>query len=194
MSYTIYASFLDPVDGKKAAGALLDHGVLKDDLSLVVSEFYLQNNPRYWDSEGEVSIDGSPKTGITTTTVGDAGVGAAKGAGIGLALGILGALAALTIPGFGLVIGGGALATAIGSAAATTAAGAVAGGVTGYLKDQGVAEEHAATFEKALTEGGAMIAVQCPSGEVGKDEIETMLSKYGAVNALSFDGQVALHS
>ncbi len=47
------------------------------------------------------------------------------------------------MPGVGLVVGGGALALAIGGALGTTAAGAVAGGMAGYLKDQGVSETDA---------------------------------------------------
>jgi uncharacterized membrane protein len=37
MGNTIYASFADPAMAERAAGALLDHGVRKDDLSIVVS-------------------------------------------------------------------------------------------------------------------------------------------------------------
>src|SRR5205085_9990716 len=108
-------------------------------------EFAAGNEGRVTDEykdeyEEEKDNDLSAKTGLSTTTPADAGVGAAKGAGIGLGVGVLAALASIFVPGFGLVAGGGALATAIAGAVGTTAAGAIAGGVHGYLKDQGVPE------------------------------------------------------
>lgn len=87
---------------------------------------------------GQGSTDMAAKHGISTTTPEDAGSGAVKGAGIGLGLGAVAAIASLLVPGIGLVTGAGALATALGGAALTAGAGAIAGGVTGYLKDQGV--------------------------------------------------------
>ncbi len=86
------------------------------------------------------------------------------------------------IPGIGLVVGGGALATAIGAAAGATAAGAVAGGAYGYLKDQGMPEAAARSYSQNLEQGGAIIAVQVPSGNVDQATIESVLSKYGATN------------
>ena len=38
MPQTIYASFADPANAEKAAGALLDYGVRKEDLSVVANE------------------------------------------------------------------------------------------------------------------------------------------------------------
>jgi len=94
--------------------------------------------------------------GIRTPTTGDAASGAVKGAGVWLGVGAaaalasllvpgvvdlfikslarFGVLASLLVPGVGLVMGGGALASAIAGAAGAVAAGAVAGGVTGQLK------------------------------------------------------------
>ena len=108
------------------------------------------------------------KTGLSTTTPRDARVGATKGAGIGLGVGVLAGLASLFIPGIGLVLGGGALAAAIGAAVGTTVAGAVAGGVYGYLKDQGVPEAAATAFTQTLEQGGAILTVHVPSGNVDR--------------------------
>jgi hypothetical protein len=257
MASTIYASFNDVDQAEKAAGALLDHGVLKEDLSLVASGTNRQvqeqeiNNPlpvsaRYapatgvqgvgtvptypvgvsptaYQDEGTIGtsstsgrFDTTPynasvtspygtnavpdgtadidntqansvaKSGITTTTAEDAGVGAVKGTGIGLGLGILAGLAALTVPGVGLVLGGGALAAAVGAAASTTVAGAAVGGVVGYLKDQGIAETDAVRYQQAIGMGGALLAVSLPSNNIGLDEAEQVLNKYGATDISSY--------
>jgi hypothetical protein len=124
----------------------------------------------------------SAKTGISVTMAADAASGAATGAGWGLGAGVIAGLACLAIPGVGWVIGGGALATAIGAAAGTTVAGAIAGGVLGYLKDQGVPDHVAADHQSNLLAGGAVIAVTTPSGQVDTAMAESILHKYGATS------------
>jgi len=133
------------------------------------------------------------KQGISTTTPGDAAAGAAKGAGIGLGVGILAALASIIVPGFGLVAGGGALATAIAGAAGTTAAGAIAGGVHGYLKDQGVPDQVAVDYDHAVKNGGALLAVTVPSNNVDEATCREILAKYQAsnVNTYGYDRMAA---
>jgi hypothetical protein len=137
---------------------------------------------QFRDTDNTDNTERAGKAGLSTTTPQDAGAGAAKGAGIGLGVGVLAALASMFIPGIGLVIGGGALATAIGGAVGTTVAGAVSGGVLGYLKDQGMSEPVATNYAHALEQGGAILAVTVPSGDVDQATIESVLSKYGATN------------
>ena len=119
------------------------------------------------------------KEGITTTTPQDAAAGAAVGSGVGLVAGLLAAAAALTIPGFGLVLGGGVLAAAFGATAATAAAGAAVGGVTGYLRDMGMPEHAAASVHDRLTEGDYLLTAQVDPTRY--DEITQLLQKYNAV-------------
>src|SRR6185369_2999416 len=126
---TIYASFADASLAEKAAGALLDFGLRAEDLSIVSSRTDDQEmDERFDDRElgrntadeykpKQDSTEHAAKSGISTTTPGDAASGASKGAGIGLGVGIAAALASIFIPGFGLVAGGGALATAIAGGA-----------------------------------------------------------------------------
>lgn len=166
----LYASFADYKMAEKAVGALMDHGVKKEDVSLVT------NNADGKDHESHA------ESGVTTTTGADAAAGAAKGAGVGLAVGALGALASLLIPGFGLVLGGGALATALATGAGTVAAGAVTGGVTGFLKDQGMDAAAAQDYEDAVKRGGALVELNVPSGDVGQVQAEEILAKYAATN------------
>jgi hypothetical protein len=251
MARTIYASFTDISDAERAAGALLDHGVRTEDLSLVsarhdhdtpeaagmpyddyaatsdvssesntgvnrVTADYdddgvnrgvttdLENaNYTRGSSTGGMDLSGdiprdpddvddlSAKSGISTTTGADAAAGAAKGAGVGLGVGAVAALASLFVPGFGLVVGSGALATAIGGMAATTAAGAVAGGVTGYLKDQGVDEESAQVYDGAVRNGGAVLAITVPSGDCDEATAGEVIAKYGGSNVNTFDTPMA---
>lgn len=130
--------------------------------------------------------DLAAKHGLSTTTPADAGAGAVKGTEIGLGVGILAGLASLLVPGVGLVLGGGALATALGGAALTAGAGAVAGGVTGYLKEQGVPGDAIEHYQGAVEHGGAILSINLPSGEVDQTAAEQVLSKYGASNVNAY--------
>lgn len=133
--------------------------------------------------------DRAAKSGMTTTTPHDAAVGAAKGLGYGVGLGTLAAIAAVTIPGFGLVLGGGALGMALASIAGSAGAGVITGGLVGYLKDQGVPEGEAGAFHECCDDGGAILGVTVRD-DVAKDEIERIATKYGATRVGKF-GYVA---
>lgn len=119
-------------------------------------------------------------SGITVTTGQDAAAGAAVGTGIGLVAGLIAAAAAITIPGFGLVLAGGALAAAAAATVATTAAGAVAGGITGYLRDMGMPEHAVINATDRLMEGDYLIAITAET--TNYDSIKKTLVKYNAVS------------
>ena len=143
-----------------------------------------QGGPDSPASQGDTAT--AAKHGISTTTPEDAGEGAVKGTGIGIGVGILASLAALTIPGVGLVLGGGALAAALGATALTAGAGAIAGGATGYLKDQGVPHEAAERYHGTVAGGGAVLSINIPSGDVDQATAEAVLSKYGAADVNAY--------
>ena len=143
-----------------------------------------QGGPDSAVSQGDTAT--AAKRGISTTTPEDAGEGAVKGTGIGLGVGILASLAALTIPGIGLVLGGGALAAALGATALTAGAGAIAGGATGFLKDQGVPHEAADRYHGMVAGGGAVLSINIPSGDVDQATAEAILSKYGAADVNAY--------
>ena len=196
MSETLYATFSDASLAEKAVGALLDQGAREEDIS-VISKDRGDNSTQnatietQGDHHTENATNGdhaeqAGKHGLSTTTPEDAKAGAAKGAGIGLGLGVAVAIASLIVPGFGLVIGGGALATAIAGAAGATAAGAVAGGVTGYLRDQGVPDEVAKDYHLSYENGSAMLSVHVPSGKLSAIEVTNLLSKYQATNVNTY--------
>lgn len=176
MRETIYATFVDAETATKVAGSLLDRGVKPEDLSILVKDQVMRTDERPMDAN---DVRTTAETGLSTTTPEDAASGAMKGAGIGLGVGVLAALAAVMVPGFGMVLGGGALATALGGVAGAGAAGAVAGAVTGYLKDQGIDDVSVERISKSLESGGALVSVSTPSGEVTTGDIEAVFQKYG---------------
>lgn len=142
------------------------------------------------EDDGETSMadpETSAKQGISTTTPADAGAGAIKGTGVGLGVGALAALASMFIPGVGLVVGGGALAAALGAMAATAGAGAAAGAVYGYLKDQGMDEPVAKAYDRVVSEGGVLMGVSVPSGNLNEGEVRLILEKYGAAGINAFE-------
>lgn len=176
MRETIYATFVDADTATKVVGSLLDRGVRPEDLSILVKDGTVRTDERPMDAN---DVRTAAETGISTTTAGDATSGAVKGVGIGLGVGVLAALAAVMVPGFGMVLGGGALATALGGVAGAGAAGAVAGAVTGYLKDQGIDDASVEQISKTIESGGALVSVSTPSGEVTTGDIEAVFQKYG---------------
>ena len=90
-----------------------------------------------------------------------AGEMAASGAGTGVVLGgIIGAGAALLIPGIGPVVSGGLLATALAGAATGAVAGGVAGGVSGALVGLGIPEVEANYYGEQFKEGRTLMTVR----------------------------------
>ncbi len=188
---TLYASFVDASAAERAAGALLDRGAIAEDLSIVANEAYhsvrsINSNAKALDAED------SAKGGLSTTTAGDAVTGATKGAAVGLGVGAAAVLASIFIPGLGLIIGGGALAMALAGGAATVVAGAAAGGVVGYLVDQGVPMEMASHYSSQFAQGGAILAIAIPTGDLPTGEIEAILMKYRATNVATYNSAKVL--
>jgi hypothetical protein len=173
MKVSLYAKFQDAAQAERALAALVDHGADVADMTALFPEGYQKSDSNKTAAEQAVS-------GVTTTTGGDAAVGAGKGAAIGLGVGALAALTSLFIPGFGLVTGGSALVTALAGLAGATAGGAVAGGVAGYLQDQGVPARIALDAEEALKNGRAVLGIDTPTGKLGEFEVLEIVSKYHA--------------
>ena len=86
---------------------------------------------------------------------------AASGAGTGVVLGgIIGAAAALLIPGVGPVVSGGLLATALAGGATGAVAGGVAGGISGALLGLGVPEVEAKYYDEQVRDGRTLMTVR----------------------------------
>lgn len=182
---TLYASYTDASSAERAAGALLDQGAASVDISIVAATASQTNIADMSDSKAIRAEEGA-KTGLSTTTSNDAAIGAAKGAGIGVGVATLAVLSSMLVPGLGLVIGGGALAIALAGGAATVVAGGIAGGVYGYLRDQGIPEEEATEYNSHFLRGGAILEVCVPTGSLTSGQVEGILSKYGARNVAAF--------
>jgi hypothetical protein len=115
--------------------------------------------------------------------------GALAGAGVG---GLLGAAAALLIPGIGPVVAGGIIATAIGGATV----GAAAGGVLGALVEMGIPDEEAEYYEQEFQSGRTVLTVHAP-GRVDealrimrangaterRTNVDTSIEERGSINA-----------
>ncbi|HEY3081924.1 MAG TPA: hypothetical protein VGM69_18695 [Chloroflexota bacterium] len=99
-----------------------------------------------------------------------AGEGLATGAVIG---GLVGAAAALLIPGIGPVVAGGVLASVLGGAAV----GAAAGGILGALVGMGIPEQEASYYESEFQAGRVLVTVGC-DGRCA--EAREVLRRFGA--------------
>jgi hypothetical protein len=223
---TVYALFESESDTERAIGALIDHGINRDDIGVIARKPGSRHEEpaeyvRIPDQESSDMGDpvasyiavpgmsmpptgipttyapirttatvqthsGAPedieavgKAGLTTTTTDDAIAGAAVGGGIGLVAGVLASAIALTVPGIGIILAGGALAAALGATAATAAAGAVAGGVAGYLQDMGMTEQAASGIASRIGEGDYLLSVRVDTTRLA--EVEQLLIKYNAV-------------
>jgi hypothetical protein len=99
--------------------------------------------------------------GKTHTEGNKSGKMAASGAGTGVVLGgIIGAAAALLIPGIGPVVSGGLLATALAGGATGAVAGAVAGGISGALVGLGIPETEAKFYDQQVRDGRTLMTVR----------------------------------
>lgn len=169
---TTFFSFDLTENAERFVAAVIDNGAAAGDISVIAY-------PGVLDKDG-AEIAKTAESGISTTTPQDAGMGAAAGATVGLGVGALAGLASLFIPGFGLVVGGGALATAIAGAAATVGAGAVAGGITGYLRDLGVEGDVPEDFENDYKGGKIIVGVSYREDGIDSETLYTLGRKYHA--------------
>jgi hypothetical protein len=95
-------------------------------------------------------------------------------------------LDALVVPGFGLVIGGGALATAAldfinpnGQHDPNS--------LVGHLRDEGVPGDRAKALCEAFRNGGAVVAIEIVPGEAKEERVEETTGRHGGQNVGLFD-------
>ena len=176
-NYT-YASFNDYDIVIQAVAALLDHGIEKDRIVLMLRDEHNRMKSLDPDPLMEQALHG-----LTVTTANDAKEGAAKGTGIGLGVGVLAGLVSIIVPGAGLVVAGGALATAAAGVLGSGAAGAIAGAVTGYLVDQGADEDTIDEVVSRLENGGIVVGVDTLDTPT-RHLVHSILTKYEDVEIL----------
>jgi len=101
------------------------------------------------------------ESGKTHAEGNKAGSMAASGAGTGVVLGgLIGAGAALLIPGIGPIVSGGLLATALAGGVTGAVTGAVAGGVAGALVGLGIPEVEAKYYDQQFRDGRTLMTVR----------------------------------
>ena len=99
--------------------------------------------------------------GKTHTEGNKAGEMAASGAGTGVVLGgLIGAGAALLIPGIGPVVSGGLLASALAGGATGAVVGGVSGGIAGALVGLGIPQEEAKFYDEQVRDGRTLMTVR----------------------------------
>jgi hypothetical protein len=161
----------------RAVSDLISGGFSRSEISLLSSNAKKEYDP-YFDTEGRYvgtdkvvnsDIDSTERDMVGTNRyAGDVAPidetvttseGAAKGAGIGAALGGLGGvlmgLGLLAIPGVGPALAAGALVSGLVGAGI----GGVAGGVTGALANAGVPAEDAEYYTEGVRRGGHLVVV-----------------------------------
>lgn len=115
-----------------------------------------------------------------------AGAGGAAGAGVGAVVGGAAAgLAALAIPGVGPLLAIGPIAGAIAAALGGALAGAGVGVLAGSFSGLGVPTAEAEQYEKAVQEGGSVVAVKVPLDQ-HVEPIQDALKQQGAKEVTSF--------
>lgn len=172
MSERVTALFPTRDDAERAAAALMDHGVSREEISL------LARGP----IRGPVPDPADPKA-FTYTSDADVAAGAATGAGVGGVVGLLATAAALVVPGVGPVVAAGTLAAALATGTAIGGlAGGLAGGVYGALRDLGMGESEAQRFERGVEAGLTLVSAHTPA--LTTAEIQAEFTKYNASDIL----------
>ncbi len=130
----------------------------------------------------DINAGGTVTDAVGTKDGSGAAVGAVTGGVVGT---LLGAAAALLIPGVGPVLAGGILATSLGYAAAGVAVGGLLGAMTGA----GLTEEEAKYYEKEFNSGRAIVTVRAGVNDAGAVMI---LRKHGGYDMQTRTGAGAL--
>jgi len=95
-------------------------------------------------------------------------------------------LETIIIPGFGYVIGGGALATEALDFSGNDEAVAI-GSLLSHLRSEGVPRWAAERYTRALVEGGSILAVNITPGELDEQAVEAIFEANGAEHTTLYD-------
>ena len=137
---TLVAVFEDRLEAERALDELEQVGFTADEIGYAIRGSDAIHGGMITDAQGAKDKRGAL-------------AGMATGAGLGA---VLGAAAAMLVPGIGPVIAGGVLTMAFGGAIAGTAIGGIFGAMTGL----GVSEEEARFYEQEFSSGKAIVAVK----------------------------------
>ncbi|MBD1905773.1 general stress protein [Funiculus sociatus GB2-A5] len=152
--------FSSPQSAEYALNELKTSGFSMSQISIVARD----RNGRDEIAGVDVRDNAGNQTGSGATA------GALAGGAVGGFVGLLGALSALTIPGIGPVVAGGALASILGDALIGGAVGAATGGIVGALMGLGIPEEQAQVYNHRLSQGDYLVIVEGTQAEITKAE------------------------
>jgi uncharacterized membrane protein len=155
-SNVVVGVFNDPDQARDAILKLREAGFSQDNISMVTR------------SAGE-NAGHLPNSNIVT----DAAIGAAAGSLGGIVL----SLAAMAVPGVGMVVAAGPLLAALGGAGI----GAVAGGLIGALTDFGVPEEDAQYYAEGVRRGDAVVTIRANTA-ADAERARNIMNDSGAVD------------
>jgi hypothetical protein len=159
---TIIGAFDDAASAERAAHALVQSGVSRDDISIIANN----ESGQYTAPASNGTVGGGHAVGH------DAKVGAEWGAGIGFLVGLTG----LAVPGLGWL----AAAGWFGGTILGAGAGAIIGGLVGALTHVGVPREEAALYTESVRRGSVLVAVRAEDATAL--EIASVLNSSGAIN------------
>ena len=174
MAKTVVGLFDDFTQAQNVVQDLVNAGFRRDDISIAANQ-----TASGYDADTLSTTDTS---GSGHAVGKDAGIGA----GIGGALGLVAGLGLLTIPGVGIILAAGPLASAlgIGGVLGSTLSGAVVGGVVGGLVGAlthiGVPKEHAEYYTEGVRRGGTLVTLNAPDDRA--EEAVNILNGHGAVD------------
>jgi hypothetical protein len=168
MRDTLFATFVRAGDAGQTLCTLLDHGVNRQDLSVILSD------PRLTAFEhGRLGLD---RVRTDSHAPLDGGRGTPHWFPE-LDLSILATLVAPTLPGFGIILGNGTLGKTLAVMSDGTSARTVSPGSLRCLVDQGVPAESVESYYQIIREGGALVSIPVPSGTLSEFEIRSILSR-----------------
>lgn len=171
MRDTLFATFATIHNAELALGALLDHGVNRQDLSVILCD------PRRITSSDSGTASASPneaETGSSSETAERSG----NYAGLGYDICFLAGLHPSTHSGDGILLGKGSISQAL---VEMTGGGATEHSVMGTLRfliDQGVPCESVLIYSQVIKDGGALVSISVPSGDLSEFEIRNLLTKH----------------
>lgn len=127
--------------------------------------------------DGRDNFSGAGVRDADGSRVGEgAATGAVTGGIVGGLVGLIGSLSALTIPGIGPIVAGGALASTLTGGAV----GAAAGGLVGALAGLGIPEDNARVYSDRVSRGEYLVVVDGSSEEIRM--AESLLNHQGIHN------------
>lgn len=166
MAKTITRTFENYADATEAVRNLEASGISHDDISIVSSH---KDGIAGRKDDADVNRDG------------DVSRGAATGAALGGAGGLLAGLGLIAIPGLGPIVAAGWLIATAAGAGIGAAGGAATGGIVGALKSAGHTDEDANVYAESVRRGGTLVSARVP--EERASEAEATLNRFKGADA-----------